>query len=101
MARPQICDWCGGTAVEWTSNKIPTEHLCGHCNGTGWAVADDPPRHDDRGTAEILGIGIPTLILIGILVFVDIRYNHAAAVHGIGDLVRSILPQNTTSQQAP
>jgi hypothetical protein len=43
-------------------------------------------------TVRPLGIGIASWLVLGILAFVDVKYNHAAALHGLGDLAKSILP---------
>lgn len=40
-----------------------------------------------------LGVGIVTWILLGILAAVDVKYNHAEALHGLGQLAASIIPQ--------
>lgn len=41
-----------------------------------------------------LGIGIASWLLLGVLAFVDVKYNQAQALHGLGDLARSILPNS-------
>jgi hypothetical protein len=54
--------------------------------------ADHGRRREPPLTVRPLGIGIASWLVLGILAFVDVKYNHAAALHGLGDLAKSILP---------
>lgn len=43
-----------------------------------------------------LGIGIASWLVLALLAAVDVKYNHAQALHGLGQLASSILPQGGT-----